>query len=234
MKKTIATLVAALAGLSLFGQAVPQSATEIAAFNWRTNATEEFVLADGGKGVRFKNPAQTVPQEVLAPILAAKEEDLGGTSVWLLGQAMKAGNADASAKLEAIADSTKVREDAAKSANVTIASLATDKAKVSQRLAKLGATDAGARAAGNAATKHSDKRLADDFYATCKGKGVSAGGYRKWFLEQLKAKPTNEQLFDIQQEISGLMRGATSLDTAKPWVEELRYRLYVAKEAAGQ
>ncbi len=230
MKKAMMA-VAILLAPALGAQGQTQlSAIEEASKAWVATNTVENTLPDGAKARKIN---VAVPLETVNPVLSAPNADVGPASVWLLAQAVKAGVAGAEAKLEAIEGDNKldaaIRENAARS----LMASSKNAAKAKGKLAKLPVTDATARALTTYAGNHGDKKTLEDWFAASKAKGLSIGRYRQWFLSQLKEKPANEQLFDVQQEIAGLMRNATSLETAKPWVEELRYRLYVAKEASG-
>lgn len=230
--KNATMIVATLLALALGAQGQTSvSAVEEVAKAWVATNTVETVMPDGGKG---RKASKAVAAGDVAQIIAAPNADIGPSGVWMLAQAVKADVAGTEAKLEAIEGDNKldaaIRENAARSLMASVK----NSAKAKGKLAKLPVTDATARALTTYAGNHGDKKTLEDWFATAKGKGLSIGRYRQWYLSQLKEKPANEQLFDIQQEIAGLMRSATSLDTAKPWVEELRYRLYVAKEASGQ
>ncbi|MCC6354870.1 MAG: hypothetical protein IT577_13355 [Verrucomicrobiae bacterium] len=207
------------------------SAIEDAAKAFVASNSVENVLADGAKARRLKEGIGV--GAIVGQIVSASETEVGPACVWLLARGTELGVSGAESKLESLtagnADAT-VKENAARA----FVSSSKNKAKAKAKIAQLPITDSAARAIARYATVHADKKAAEDWFDAAKGKGLSCGPYRKRFLDGLITEAPNEQLLEIQQEIAGLMKGARDMDAAKPWVEELRYRLYVAKEAAGQ
>jgi len=227
--KLAATLLAF--ALVAQGKVIGASAVEEAAKTFVASNTVETVMPDGGKGRKLN---KAVAAGDVAPILAAANADVGPAAVWMLAQAVKTDVAGAEAKLEAIEADNKIDQSMRDNATRSLMASSKNASKAKAKLAKLPATDATARALTTYAGNHGDKKTLEDWFGANKGKGLSVGQYRQWFLAQLKDQTPIDQQFAVQQEIAGLMRSATALETAKPWVEELRYRLYVAKEAAGQ
>lgn len=232
MKDAIQVAVTLLAlALVAQGKAFGQGAIAVAAKAFVASNSVEVTMRDGGKSRALNGGADI--SGIVAQIVAAPNADIEAACVWLLAKGCQAKIAGAEAKLESLSGDGSV--DASIQNNATRAFVANGaKAKAKSALARLPVTDGTARAVISYAANNDDGRAKDEWFASAKAKGISVGQYRQWFLAQLKDREPADQLFDIQQEISGLMRSAENMETAKPWVEELRYRLYVAKEAAGQ
>lgn len=227
---SVATLLAA--AFAAQGQTIT-SAVELAAHSWRTNVTENFTMVDGATGIRLKDPGAKMPEGIVESLKAAAPPDIGGSGLWMLAQACKAGDAAAGDKLETISEDPKVSDALRQSASANYLHAGATKGNLKKHVDRVGINDKSSRGVRAASVRLNDPAIWEDFCASAKGKGIAEGNYRKWYLAHIKGQAPNDQLFSIQQEIAGLMRNAEDMNTAKLWVEELRYRLYVTKEAIG-
>ena len=105
-------------------------------------------------------------------------------------------------------------------------------AKAKTLLASMPVNDLGAQAATVVASRFGDTKARDDWFAGAKGKGITQVNYKTWFREQIATIPAASQTLALQQEITGLIKNGSDITKIQPWVDELRYRLYVQKEIA--
>ncbi len=231
MKHIIVAIAVALATRA-HAQPLVTSAVEVAAFNWRTNSTEEFATADGRVGVRLK-PGVSIPPDIVASLKSAKAADIGGSGVYILTEVAKGGDEVAATKLEEISDdakaSARVRRQAAGSVAATVPK---NKARAKKMLDKLGPTNDGARAAFAAAAKLGDQTVLDEFLVTSKGKGITDPSYQKWFRSHVAGMETQQRRLALQNEVMGIESSTEDITSARAWIEELRIRLQLQKEAA--
>lgn len=242
-------VVATLLALSLGAQGQTQKrgeeagmdqtgAAEAAAKAWLAENRSTVEVVAGWKTAKLEGDIDSPEAKaVVQSVLALPNDKIGGYGINMLSAVVRASAdpdaaAAVAARLEAIAEDPSAGTVARKMADSALAQKLAGKEGLKRHLDRLGATDIGAQAVSAAARRLGDPAIAEEWFAANRAKGLTAPPYRKWFNAHVKALSAPEQAFAIQQEIGGLLRGTEDLERAKPWIEELRYKLYVSKEAA--
>ena len=91
-----------------------------------------------------------------------------------------------------------------------------------------------AAAAPVVAARFADPKIRDDWFASAKGKGISHPSYQAWFRKHITDMTDADRALAVHLELVGLIRNGADIAQAKAWIDELRYRTYVAKELETQ
>lgn len=233
MKNTM-MMVATLLALSLGAQGQTAEGDVVKAW---VNANREVVKEDGYPRINLKGDIDGDEAKILLQGVLAKTADkVTGDDCTMMNlviaHSRDSANVRASTdKMVSLADDAKAPPAIRQMGDATAIMRWAGKGQLKKHADSLGVTDRTAQALHCAARRLGDDSVFDDWCAANRGKGLSTPLYKAWFRKHLAAAPPESRQFEIQQELGGLVRSGKPLEHVKPFADELRYLLYVEKEA---